>query len=461
VARTVAQLSSASSQDSNREDNAKGTKREEDFPEKEKGSIKEDDDDDDDDKDEPQEEEEEQEGPKTTVNRNRPVFLKQASINGYGGEGIEIGAKEDLVSDNAGKEETKEATGDKDDDQDQIVHSFAALSAFDETTHTSRGEGFRRASCNIYGGKGFEVAGEELFDAVYDGNDRKAYEYYDPWLFQETDKTGKRRTFNILGTSHDDSDCHPHVLSPVQMDRLQPFLPDTKKGESFWLKYSLVRDGASNISFLKQVRASPYTLLAMETVDGEVFGGFFSSAWTVKPNYFGTGESFLWKMKRTRKLPSCDDDDENLSEQIDRESDLEIFPSKVYYGNRFFQMCHRDKIAAGGGTTSFPQEFGTTDDDLGDAGTSGSTSTTTTYAPHEIGVGLQLGGDGSLLEGSSEASLTFRNPPLARAHNDGSKFELVNLEAWGFTPCQTEEEARILEYKNMFFKRNASSSGIF
>ena len=43
-----------------------------------------------------------------------------------------------------------------------------------------------------------------------------------PWLFTETNAFGRRRDFKILGTSHDDIDCHPHVLSPIQMDRFQP-----------------------------------------------------------------------------------------------------------------------------------------------------------------------------------------------------------------------------------------------
>ncbi len=363
----------------------------------------------------------------------RPVFLKRASMNIYGGEGFEIGA-EAFIS----EEEEKKESDDEEDSVEEAKKAFSSLS-----TQSPRGEGYRRASVNIYGGSGFEVAEEDLFEQVYDGDSRRSYEDYDPWLFQETDKNGKRREFTILGTSHNDVECHPHVLSPVQMDRFQPFLPDTKKGESFWLKYSLVRDGASTISFLQQVRASPYTLLAMETIDGEVFGGFFASAWTVQPDYFGTGESFLWRMKNPRKLHEGDDyePEESLVEQIERESELEIFPSEVYYANNFFQMCLKDKIASGGGTTSLAKDFG---EDRGG-----------TYEPHEIGFGLQLGEYGSLLQGSSSPSLTFRNPPLSKLHADGSTFELLNLEAWGFTPCQTEEEARILEYKNMFFRKHS------
>jgi len=366
----------------------------------------------------------------------RPVFLREASVNMYGGEGFEIGA-EAFIS----EEEEKKESDDEEDSVEETKRTFSSLS-----TQSPRGEGYRRASVNIYGGEGFEIAEEGLFEQIYDGDSRRSYEDYDPWLFQETDKTGKRREFTILGTSHDDLECHPHVLSPVQMDRFQPFLPDTKKGESFWLKYSLVRDGASTISFLQQVRASPYTLLAMETVDGEVFGGFFASAWTVQPDYFGSGECFLWRMKHPRKLHEGEDSksEGSLVEQIERESELEIFPSEVYYANNFFQMCLKDKIASGGGTTSLPKDFG---EDRGG-----------TYEPHEIGFGLQLGAYESLLQGSSSPSLTFRNPPLSKLHADGSTFELLNLEAWGFTPCQTEEEARILEYKNMFFRKHSRES---
>ena len=39
----------------------------------------------------------------------------------------------------------------------------------------------------------------------------------------------------------------------------------------------------------------------MEAIDSDLFGGFFSNAWTVQSDkYFGTGESFVWKMKQSR-----------------------------------------------------------------------------------------------------------------------------------------------------------------
>jgi hypothetical protein len=103
--------------------------------------------------------------------------------------------------------------------------------------------------------------------------------------------------FRILGTSANDESARPHVLSPPLMESLQAFLPFSKSEENFYLKYSLLRDGASLHSFLRRARGTKYTILAMETVDGEVFGSFTAQSWRKNWNYFGTGESFLFKLR--------------------------------------------------------------------------------------------------------------------------------------------------------------------
>ena len=85
--------------------------------------------------------------------------------------------------------------------------------------------------------------------------------------------------FLIFGTSAKDVASMPHVLSPPLMESLSEFLPNSVLGENFWMKYSLVRDGASLDTLLKKVRGSDRTFLAVETTDGEVFGSFNSSPW--------------------------------------------------------------------------------------------------------------------------------------------------------------------------------------
>jgi len=359
--------------------------------------------------------------------------------------------------------------------------------------------GFRQASVNMYGGGGFEVGDSNLFDSVYDDNntgngERKTDEQFDPWLFTETDEQGKKLDFKILGTSHDDSTCHPHVLSPIQMIQLQPHLPTSKRGESFWLKYSLVRDGSSLASLLRNIRGSSYTVLAIETIDGEVFGGFFTQNWQTQNGTFGTGESFLWKMKHRRTAEFHDDSSAgkdaetsftSLSDQAERERELEVYPSQVHYCNNYFQLCTHDTLAVGGGMCDYPIDFGTgqgqvEEEPQDEEGFNGSAISdgggdddtnfhyndshktslpkSTVYSPNEFGFGLSFG-DGNLLTGSSSACLTYRSPPLSGIHGKGGgRFEVVNLEVWGFSPCRNEKEAKTLECKNLFFQQHSSST---
>jgi hypothetical protein len=102
---------------------------------------------------------------------------------------------------------------------------------------------------------------------------------YDPWKIIEDEYVngyggGGTLPFLILGTSANDVDAHPHVLSPPLMESLQAFLPLTESGDNFWMKYSLVKHGASYFTFLQHARGARYSILAIETVDGEVFGAF-------------------------------------------------------------------------------------------------------------------------------------------------------------------------------------------
>jgi hypothetical protein len=333
----------------------------------------------------------------------------------------------------------------------------------------------KTASISMYHGEGFEVGQESAFDMYSPENNYM--EHYDPWMFTELDEDGHRRrsdTIRILGTSADDPAAEPHVLSPILMQSFQEHLPYSKRGESFWLKYSLVRDGASSISFLQHLRGSKYTLMAMETVDGEVFGAFCVHPWLVQPSYFGTGETFLWRMKHSRILENGEQyHNGTLQEQIQHEAEIDVFPATNHTGNPFYQLCQRDKIAVGGGVCSTPHEFGSK-----------------TYNPQDIGFAIVFN-DGDLMYGSSSACLTFESPPLSKHHGkkstgflivlkchsccndrqpqplycpysrslvlaDGSKFELVNLEVWSLTPCLTLEEAQMMENRHLFLKRNTT-----
>lgn len=235
--------------------------------------------------------------------------------------------------------------------------------------------------------------------------------------------------FTILGTCADDESAQPHVLSPPLMESLQEFLPYVKSGENFYLKYSMVRDGASMHSFLKRARGCQYSILALETTDGEVFGCFTAQAWRKNWNYFGWEESFLWRMRRSRLEKT-----HGILEQAQLESEIDVFPCTGE--NQFIQLCTHDRIAVGGGEPSGEKK----------------TDQQPPLPGHEWGFGLAIQGD--FMTGSSSRCVTFGSPPLSKTHMDGSEFEIVNIELWTLTPCLTEGEAEKLELGKLFLERN-------
>lgn len=262
--------------------------------------------------------------------------------------------------------------------------------------------------------------------------------------------------FLILGTSADDESAKPHVLSPPLMESLQSFLPFSKSGENFFLKYSMVRDGASLHTFLKRARGVQYSVLALETVDGEVFGAFTAQAWRKNWNYFGTGESFLWRMRRSRLDKTSD-----VLKQAQLESEIDVYP---YTGdNSYIQLCTHDRIAVGGGNPASSsagvndmspeidvnigaKEINSTNP------ASSSSSSNIGVKDHEWGFGLAIQGD--FLEGTTSPCMTFGSPSLSHIHADGGLFEIVNLELWTLTPCMTVEQAEKMDLGRLFLERH-------
>lgn len=276
-------------------------------------------------------------------------------------------------------------------------------------------------------------------DASWDMNSDGGVPRYDSWNVLKDEYVngyggGGSLDFLILGTDANDEAAQPHVLSPPLMESLQAFLPITKSGQNFFLRYSMVRDGASMHTFLKRARGVQYSILALETIDGEVFGSFTGQPWRKNWNYFGTGESFLWKMRRSRMEKTHD-----ILEQAQMESEIDVYP---YTGeNRFIQLCTHDRIAVGGGTPSEKK----LDDEV-------MFHKETLFHPHQWGFGLAI--DADLLSGTTSPCVTFGSPSLSTVHSDGSRFEIVNMELWTLTPCMTVEDAEKLELGKLFLQRN-------
>jgi len=242
--------------------------------------------------------------------------------------------------------------------------------------------------------------------------------------------------FQILGTSADDVTAHPHVLTPPLMEGLQEFMPESIHKHHFWLKYSLVRDGHSShpghlplLDLLRQCRASQYTVLAMETTSGHVFGAFCSQPWRLQDDaYWGTKDSFVWKMRRPRNEP-C----ESIVEQVLMESKFDVFPFTGQNSN--VQRCsHQEGLILGEG-------------ELAELSTEG----------EHFGHAIRL--SPSMVEAWTSTCETFGSPCLVPSDLRGEHVEIANVELWALTPHRSIESAVTAEMRQLFLAERGNPTG--
>ena len=158
-------------------------------------------------------------------------------------------------------------------------------------------------------------------------------------------------------------------------------------------------------------------------MEGDVFGCFTGKSWRNQFGYFGSGDAFLWRLKKSR----WGTHQPYSSARVD--SELEVYPCTGY--DNMVQLFTTETIAVGGGPW-----------DDGDS----------PYEPRLNGIGLII--DRDLLCGESKSCATFANPPLCKNAEDGVSFEIINLEVWTLTPCMTTESANELEARNLFVEKN-------
>jgi hypothetical protein len=250
---------------------------------------------------------------------------------------------------------------------------------------------------------------------------------------------GSRRSFEILGTSADDVSASPHVLSPPLMESLLSFVPESLSCENWWLKYSLVRDGASLETLRNYTKAAQNTVIAIQTTSGCVFGCFTGSPWRIDHGYFGSGEAFVWRMRYNKFLKCV-----SLYDQGTMESIVDVYPFSGL--NKSVQLCHQDFLAVGGGEVESALVH---DDDL-------LKHILKSGQKQELGFAIALHGD--LQRGTSSPSSTFCNPKLT-GEEDGI-FEIANLEVWTLTPCTTVQDAEQLEMRKYFLHEKLNRSNV-
>lgn len=223
----------------------------------------------------------------------------------------------------------------------------------------------------------------------------------------------------VLGVSTSDLNSRRYILSQSIMENIRSHMPFTIQQDNFLLKYSLTRDGASMATLLSKSYHSPRTVLAIETISGDVFGAFTSSPWLNNGNqYYGSGESFLWKIKRAN--------DSTKENKIDN---LEVFP---WAGtNRNIQLANTKKLVLGGDEPESAEN-----NDYG-------------QETKFWGFGITL--SDNLSRGSSNCCMTYKSPSLLNDSENGEFFEVSNVELWSLTHMESIEHAERLEHARSFF----------
>ncbi|GKY99431.1 hypothetical protein MPSEU_000897700 [Mayamaea pseudoterrestris] len=267
--------------------------------------------------------------------------------------------------------------------------------------------------------------------------------------------------FLILGTSADDTSCHPHVLSPPLMDSLMSHVPKKIHNENYWLKFSLVRDGASLHTLQQYTRAATCTILAVETTQGQVFGSFTSSPWrNTGGDFYGDALAFVWKMRRGRRTKVA-----SLYDQAHLEYDIDVFPyaaSETTGGeasvdaDSHVQVCRDNFLGVGGDYARnndlakiCNDSFRTSISNIGDA-------------IHNIGSdisldqsGFALTLDSNLSTGTTSPCKTFNSPALCGKGDATEIFSIAGLEVWTFTPARDVTAAERLEMGKFFIEQSS------
>ena len=257
------------------------------------------------------------------------------------------------------------------------------------------------------------------------------------------DKKSRRRhnTFKILGTGVDDKSAHPHVLSPPLMDRLLSYVPKHLRGQNFWMRFSMIRDGASLETLKNSARATKDSILAIETTKGEVFGVFTSRPWKANPSAFGGPPAYVWRMRSSR-MKKC----YSLWEVAERENQIDVWEADEFSICKL-QMLTKNRLGVGMGNMNKFNEVG---------------EVVETEADEEKKKGKNYGFaialEDDLLSGTTSRSPVFQNPCLVDDSSNGEAFETLNVELWTLTPAFSEDSAQKIEMSQHFITESIRSS---
>lgn len=86
------------------------------------------------------------------------------------------------------------------------------------------------------------------------------------------------------------------ILTAANEDAIRGMMPAFLQDETLTLVYSLLLHGSDMTSFFSCTKNYQYTIAVVQATTGEVFGGFNAVSWKHSPSYYGSGESFVFKL---------------------------------------------------------------------------------------------------------------------------------------------------------------------
>jgi len=289
------------------------------------------------------------------------------------------------------------------------------------------------------------------------------------------------------------------ILSSSMMDALRPYLPYSIQDNNFWLKYSMIRDGANIRALLQNSQSSKRTILAIETMEGDIIGAFTSSPWRTARGFFGSCEAFVWRLSPSESSSdkshhssssvsdisgtAVHDDDNSVIENECNNSNIEVFHWSGKNCNIQALVNENRQLIIGGGATDDDNDYSSLITGIGSSfGGSTFISSNLTDSVNEDeednnneyedgGCSLIINND--MTSGSSSDCATFASPSLietktlstastvsSRTNSTCNEFQIANIEIWSFTPFDTVDEAQKLENGMQFQIDNRCDSFI-
>jgi len=173
----------------------------------------------------------------------------------------------------------------------------------------------------------------------------------------------------------------------TELKRLYKFIASRHRIYNLTRLYISSKEGKSLRTFYENAQKESPTLLLIKDSNGFIFGYYSTENWAVRPNYYGTGESFLFSLAP------------------------KFHVYKWTHLNSYFQYTTDDSICIGGGTNhqeEIIQKEG--------------------YNPTDTGCyGLRI--DSNLIKGTSHICDTYLNRTLSAT----SEFTVEILELWAFS----------------------------